>query len=520
MSFTSRRVREQKKPSALHRYVMLALPVIRSMMQMKEHFGHVKHEEEVTVKRERALKKTIAVLLSALLILLLIIGTLKVLVRLKEIALGMVSMAGTDLQKDEHGFTNVLLLGEGDNDHDGVDLTDTVMIASLDPDKTESAVLFSIPRDTYILNAGKMGKGRINSLYRDYKISLERKGMKEPEASQAALAQLDEEVGTLLGMKIHGSIKVNFSGFTEAIDAIGGIDVVVPEDLVDPEYPGPNYSYQTFSIGKGLQHLDGATALKYARSRHSTSDFSRSARQQQIIAAAVQKVKDDGIIRNAGRITELLSIIAKNVESTLSTRELMGLASMGKSIDHGKMVNIQLNDQNGLYGSTIQPGGFLYSPPREEFDGAAVLLPVSVPEFPVTWKQIRSFSTLLMTHRELFLHTPRIIVLNAGAKPGSARLIGGELYRYLFNVQNTHNYAKGKNPSFPNSFIVIHAALLQDDTRSADQKAAQETAEFLSKTFGMKVTVDPDGQAFSQDDADIAIVLGKDFEYTLLQDRL
>ncbi len=520
MSFTSRRVREEKKPSKLHKYAMLALPVIRSMMQMKEHLGQVKHEEEVVVKRERALKKTITVLIAGLLILLLLIGTLKVIIRLKEIALGMVSMAGVELQKDAHGFTNILLLGEGDNDHDGVDLTDTIMIASLDPENTKSAVLFSIPRDTYVLDAGKMGRGRINSLYRDYKISLERKGMKEPEASQAALKELNAEVGSLIGMDIQGAIKVNFSGFTEAIDAIGGIDVVVPEDLVDPEYPGPNYSYETFSIGKGPQHLDGATALKYARSRHSTSDFSRSARQQQIIAAAVQKVKEDGIVKNAGRVTELLSIIAKNVESTLTTRELMGLASMGKAIDHGKMINLQLNDQNGLYGSTIQPGGFLYSPPRDEFDGAAVLLPVSVPEFPVTWKQIKKLATLLMTHRELFLNPPRIIVLNAGAKPGSARLLGGELYRYMFNVLDTHNYMKGKNPSFPSSFIVVNSALLQDETRTEAQETAQKTAEFLSKTFGIKVTVDPEGQAFSQDDADIAIVLGKDFEYTLLQERL
>lgn len=519
MSFTSRRVRDEKKPSAFHKYAMLALPVIRSMMQMKEHFTHVKHEEEVTVHRERALKKTIAVLLSALLILLLLIGTLKVLVRLKELALGMVSMAGVQLEKDDYGFTNILLLGEGDSDHDGVDLTDTVMVASLDPDKTKSAVLLSIPRDTYVLNAGKMGKGRINSLYRDYKYVLQRKGMKEHEASVEALKQLDEEIGNLIGVKIQGAIKVNFSGFTEAIDAIGGIDVVVPENLVDPEFPGPNYSYVTFSISKGPQHLDGATALKYARSRHSTSDFSRSARQQQIIAAASQKIKDDGIIKNAGRITGLLSIIAKNVESTFSTREIMGLASMGKSIDRMKMLNVQLNDQNGLYGSTIEPGGFLYPPPRDQFDGAAVLLPVSIPEFPVTWKQVKTFAMLIVNDRELFLTPPRIIVLNAGAKPGSARTIGGEMSRYMFNVKNSHNYAK-KNPTFPSSFIVINPALLQDDRRTADRKTSQTVAETLSKAFGIKVSADPDGQAFSQDDADIAIVLGKDFQYTPLQDRL
>ena len=498
---------------------MMALPVIRSFLQMQEHLDHVKEEEVVDVKRQRALKKTIAILLSALLILLLIIGTLKVLVRLKELALGMASVSGAELAKDENGFTNVLLLGEGDSDHDGVDLTDTIMVASLDPDHTKSAVLLSIPRDTYVLNAGKMGKGRINSLYRDYKIALERKGMKEAEASVESLKQLDEEIGNLIGVKIHGAIKVNFSGFTETIDAIGGIDVDVPENLVDPEYPGPNYSYETFSIAKGPQHLDGATALKYARSRHSTSDFSRSGRQQQIIAAAAEKVKKDGIIKNASRITELLSIVAKNVESTFSTRELIGFAAIGKVIDRTKMVNVQLNDQNGLYGSTIEPGGFLYSPPREEFDGAAVLLPVSIPEFPVTWKQIHALATLITVHRSLFLNPPRILVLNAGAKEGSARKLGGELFRYLFNVKDTRNYAK-PNVTFEHSFVTVNPALSNDAQRASQAKAAEEIAAFLGATLHVTPGPDQGGQAFEGEDADIAIVLGEDFQYTLLQDGL
>lgn len=518
MSFTVRRVSDEKKPGFLQKYGHLILPAVKSFLALSEHFKHTKHEEEVQ-KREQKLKKTITVLLAALIVLLLLIGTLKVVLRLKELALGMVSVAGAELPKDANGFTNILLLGEGDDDHEGTDLTDTVMVASLDPDKTKSAVLISIPRDTYALSTEKMGKGRINSLYRDYKISLERKGMKEPEASAEALRQLNTEVGTLLGLTIHGSVKVNFSGFTEAVDAVGGIDIVVPEDLVDTQYPGPNYTYETFSIGKGPQHLDGATALKYARSRHSTSDFSRSARQQQLIAALAAKVKEDGIIRNAGRLTDLLSILAKNVESTLSTRELLGLASMGKSIEPGRMVSIQLNDQNGLFGSTIDQGGFLYSPPRDEFEGAAVLLPVSIPEFPVTWKQIRAFVTLITQKRGLFIHAPRIVVLNAGAAEGSARKLGGELYRYGFNVTDTHNYAR-QNPSFAQSFIVVNPALSQDPKQSPMLALTQAAATDIGTLFGMPVQADPQGGAFSQDDADIAIVLGEDFQYTPLQDRL
>lgn len=519
MPFTVRRVSEEKKPSALKKYGRFLLPAMRSLMAMKEHLQHTKHEEDVQ-KREMTLKKTIAILVAVLIVLLLLIGTLKAVLRLKELALGMASVAGVELPKDENGFTNILLLGEGDNDHEGVNLTDTVIVASLDPNNTRSAVLISIPRDTYILNSEKMGKGRINSLYRDYKVSLVRKGMKEPEASSEAMKQLNVEVGSILGLTIHGSVKVNFSGFTEAVDAIGGIDIDVSETLVDTEYPGANYSYVTFSINKGLQHLDGETALKYARSRHSTSDFSRSARQQQIITAIVNKTKEEGIIKNVGRLTELLSIMAKNVESTLSTRELLGLASLGKSIEPGRMISVQLNDQNGLFGSGINEGGFLYAPPREEFGGAAVLLPVSIPAFPVTWKQVRAYVTLLTKQRSIFLHPSRIIVLNAGAKEGAARKLGGELYRYDFNVQNTRNYVRVKNPSFAKSFLIINPALSADPTMAPLLKLAQNTAATLGIIFKMEVLPDPQGEAFTQDDADIAIVLGEDFQYTPLQERL
>ncbi len=512
-------MKDDDKPSAMRRALSWGVPLMAAMKQMQHHFTHAKHEDEVKVKRERTLKRTMTVLLSALFVLLLLIGTLKLVVRLKELALGMASMVGAEVPKDENGFTNVLLLGEGDSDHDGVDLTDTIMVASLDPGRTKSAVMLSIPRDTYLLNTEKMGKGRVNSLYRDYKIALTRKGEVEDRISHEAMTQLGTEIGNLLGMQIHGVVKVNFSGFEQAVDAIGGIDVDVPYDLVDPEYPGPNYTYETFSLPKGPQHLDGATALKYARSRHSTSDFSRSGRQQQIIAAAAKKVKEDGVIKNVGRLTELLGILAKNVESTFSTRELLGLASLGQKLDTGRMISEQLNDQNGLYGTSVEQGGFLYSPPRDQFDGAAVLLPVSIPEFPVTWKQIKLYATILTTKREAFLNPPRLVVTNAGAKEGTARKFGGELYRYSFNVVQTRNYAKSPNETFDTSFIAINPSLLtNDDAMASTRKRVEWNAAYLSSVTGIKLQAAPNGRGFEDGSPDIVIALGKDFGFSPLQD--
>lgn len=522
MSFQVRRVRGEEEPSRLRKLARIALPLTKIFLQLRHHLHSMKEASPEAIVIDRRRKRSVTILLAGLFIVVLLLGTMKVLAQIKTFALGMSSVAGAELARDTNGFTNVLLLGQGDENHDGVDLTDTIMVASLDPLQTKSAILLSIPRDTYILSTEKMGKGRINSLYRDYKAYLIRQGTNKTTASAEALKELTREIGTLLGMEMHGAIKVNFSGFEQGIDLIGGIDVDVPEDLVDPEYPGPNYTYETFSITKGLHHMSGALALKYVRSRHSTSDFSRSARQQQVISSAVAEVKKNGIIKNLSKINGVLDIIAKNFESTFSTRELIGLASIGSSIDTKRILNVQLNDQNGLYGSMIEQGGFLYSPPREQFDGAAVLLPVSIPEYPVTWKQVQTFMHLLLSERVLFLRPSPILVLNAGAREGSARLIGGELYRYHFNVMKTRNWGGKGSPEFSDSFIAVNQSLdgSDDPVLQSRRKFALATAKLLSSILDIPIQSIDDPTQFTKENTDIAIVLGKSYRFTPLQDSL
>jgi hypothetical protein len=285
---------------------------------------------------------------------------------------------------------------------------------------------------------------------------------------------------------------------------------MVPEDIVDPEYPGPNYTYETFSISKGLHHMDGSTALKYARTRHSTSDFSRSARQQQIIIAAAEKAKNSNLIKKPSTITHLIASLSKNIETDLSLSEMLSLAPLAEDMKPSDVVTVQLNAQNGLYGTFIEKGGFLYGPPRDQFEGAAVLLPVSLPEFPITWKQIQSFAALIFTHRDLLLHPASIAVLNAGGKEGLARSVGGELYRYNFDIVDMENY---KNGTFDDSFIAVRSS--PDD----DTTPHQATVDYLTSLLKLKSMAWPENLEL-KNDADIIIVLGKNFAYTPLQNLI
>lgn len=523
MSFTVRRLKEtsakkqkQKKISSVKASAALgwALKLSGPLLTV----GHMWRERREKQKKHDArinlLKRVMVILVAVFLAFLLFAGTARALIALKVISLrNIATIAGSDLPTDAYGHTNILLLGQGDAGHEGVDLTDTIMIASIDPQHTKSVVLFSLPRDLYFLETTNMGEGRINSLYRDYKTALVRQGNTEQEASRLAMRELADEIGRTMGIEMHDIVKVDFIGFVQAVDAIGGVDIVVPETLIDTEYPGPNYTYETFAINAGPQHLDGETALKYARSRHSTSDFDRSARQQQILGAIADKVKGEGILTKPGQILDLLGIMEQHVETTLDTRKMVSLAAAGKEIDRSKLLTIQLNTQNGLYGSFSSPGGLLYTPPRDQFGGAAVLLPVSIPEFPVTWKQIRILSQMMINDRLAHAEQAPITILNTGAAPGSARRLGGELIRFGFNVVATENAPDRRER--PDSVIISAGS-------GATGPLLQDLLGYpMQQTPGIAFTsASSDASASSQAplSPSITIELGEDFVYRPLQE--
>ncbi len=522
MSFEIRRVREEKKPSKIWMLLSVGVPVMQCVQRLWNHYKEKNMEDQRDAQLKRRIRKIGTIVLSLLAVIALVYATFNIIIRIKNFTIDMVSMVNVTIPNDNHGFTNVLLLGEGDNNHDGVDLTDTMMIASADPGPTKSVVMISIPRDTYVLKTEKMGRGRINSLYRDYKISLQRKGMEAKEASQEAMKQLAKEIGSMFGIDIHGVVKINFSGFEQGVDLLGGIDIDVPETIVDTEYPGPNYTYKTFRITKGLQHLDGATALQYARSRHTTSDFSRSGRQQEIIRAIGKKLQDQGLITSVSKLNNLYDILAANIESTFTINELIGLASLGRSLDTSRVINVQLNDQNGLYGSIALRGGFLYSPPRDQFDGAAVLLPVSVPPTPVTWKQIDAFSQLLISKRMLFLQPSTITILNGTKKSGIAAKLGYELERYGFSITTTGNFTLENKKEQEKSIIALDPKIIQGTAEHQESDTnAQQTLDALSDLVGIAKGALPQEVFMTKNThADIVIVLGKDYTFTPLQDLI
>lgn len=294
---------------------------------------------------------------------------------------------------------NFLVLGYAGGTHDGTYLTDTIMLAHVDT-KTKKVILFSIPRDLWVRLPTKSGEDfhtKINSLYmhelypKDY-----------PDIIPDNLTK--KITNQVTGLKIDGYVSVNFAGFTKAIDILGGIDVDVKRSFTDPEYPiegkekdlcdkdieelftkaqpfiTPGYNpeernrqfkdnpkleefvknatdspelafpcrYEKLEFVKGRTHMDGVTALKYARSRHSPEDggdFARALRQQQVIEAVKNKVISLGFVT---KIIPLLDEFKKDVKTDISLELIKKLIPLANQSDKYIVTTYVISDENLL----------------------------------------------------------------------------------------------------------------------------------------------------------------------------
>ncbi len=175
--------------------------------------------------------------------------------------------------------TNILVLGIDRRPGQGDAVrTDTMLLLHSDP-SSHRLVLLSIPRDLWVTIPGR-GNGRINAAHVYAEIDT-------PGSGPASAA---ETVSLNFGVPVHRTLRLDFDAFRDVIDAAGGIDVDVPKPVIDNTYPTDDYGTIRIEIPAGQQHMDGETALQYARSRHGSSDFDRAARQQQILLALAKKL--------------------------------------------------------------------------------------------------------------------------------------------------------------------------------------------------------------------------------------
>jgi LCP family protein required for cell wall assembly len=221
-----------------------------------------------------------------------------------------------DLLGKDGRFT-VLILGSDKRKDIVGERTDTMIVATLDPSSGDVAMV-SMPRDTVDvpIGDGRVYGDRINSLYFNL---LGDSGKKK----QSALKKLRQAFEYAYGTEIDYTAMVDFAGLVRLVDEIGGVDVKVQQTLIDPHM---HITKKGLKLKKGERTLDGKTALSYARSRHSTSDYDRARRQQDILAAAVDKIRDSGL----AAFPDLISKIRHNVITDIPLSAAPQLLEMAK----------------------------------------------------------------------------------------------------------------------------------------------------------------------------------------------
>jgi polyisoprenyl-teichoic acid--peptidoglycan teichoic acid transferase len=235
----------------------------------------------------------------------------------------------TKLKGEGDGRVNILLLGVGGGKHAGANLSDTIMVVSINPQNKDVAML-SIPRDLYV----KMPKAAQKSAF--YAKINAANAYAGPEAAK-------EVVQTVLGVPIHYYSLVDFSGFQQAVDAVGGVDITVKEALYDSGYPcdkNPSRSCG-YSQPAGTFHMNGATALKYARCRKGNCglDYGRAAHQQEVLVALRNRALSVSTLTNPVKLAGLIDSVGSHVKTDLSLNEMKKLAEIMKDVDTSKVVN-------------------------------------------------------------------------------------------------------------------------------------------------------------------------------------
>ncbi|KKP40791.1 hypothetical protein A2229_03380 [Candidatus Peregrinibacteria bacterium RIFOXYA2_FULL_33_7] len=382
---------------------------------------------------------------------------------------------------DDKKHTNFLLTGIGGEGHSGENLTDTIIVASLNH-KDKMVTMLSLPRDLFVNS--QIGKTKINNIYEF--------ALQKYEDKNLAMQELKKVTENITGLPIHYYINIDFKGFIEAIDTLGGIDIYLDKPFTDKAYPKQGtFDYETFHLDAGNQHLNGKTALKYVRSRHSTSDFDRSRRQQQVMTLVKEKAMKLGILTSPSKLKSLYQSFSNNVSTNLSWDEIAILAGIAKDIPKENILT------QTIHNNPLELGGFLYVPDRAYFGNAFVLIPNGGSYKTLSnYQEIKKFNNYYHYNTALFQKNVTIEILNGTRQSSMA------YYTKMMLARNGFDIIKFGNAPVKN----IQRTTIYLNNETIKEKSLVPLLEFIPGEIKKEIPVD-----IPINGGDIIIVLGQDF---------
>lgn len=307
-----------------------------------------------------------------------------------------------DLKGEKEGRINILLLGmRGEELSGGGLLADTIMVASILP-KENKISLLSIPRDLYVTDPGTDSKSKINAVY----------AYGEEKRNGGGIEDMKTVVSDIVGAPIGYALVIDFKGFTELVDSVGGIDVDLKqpfeeslqfneERVCDPtvftkptgkfeikkhvktdgrvqivaQYPlctNPNTECGgDFRLPAGKQTLDGEKALCYARSRKTTSDFDRAKRQQIVIQKIKEKALAIGTLTDYNKVNRIIDSLGDNIRTDMQGWEMKRLFDIEQEMKTPQIAQRVLeNTEEGLLYNPEQTKetGYILLPRGDNYD--------------------------------------------------------------------------------------------------------------------------------------------------------
>ena len=334
------------------------------------------------------------------------------------------------LQEDENGRSNILLFGTEPEDYDGANLTDTILILSLNQtDKT--AFMISLPRDLYVehSNCPAFGttSGRINEVYACIIES-------DSGTEETAAGALRSKAGSILGLDIQYFAHLNWAGFEQIIDAVGGVDVTI-----ESSDPRGIYDVNTgLKLANGPVHLNGADALTLARARGSdggygleTSNFAREIHQQKIIQGVVSRIASGGVMSNPAKALELVNALGDNLITNFQASEVQALVDIARSVDTGSIISLPLLDyNNGIKLVTA-----------DTINGASVVVPTAG---RFNYSEIQAYIKKSISADPVIREAAKIDVLKATNQPGLAQREADKLKTKNFTIGFIGNAPDGQ----------------------------------------------------------------------------
>lgn len=319
-----------------------------------------------------------------------------------EVAINQDSAANQSLPVPALQPINVLLVGtDARSDEIGPPRTDTLILLTLEQ-QTQTAGMLSLPRDLWVPIPRYNLTYKLNTVY----------SIGEERGYAGGGSQLVKDtVSSFIGQPVQYYVRINFRGFIEVVDLIGGIDIEVPKTIHDDHYPTADYGLETFHLDAGWQHLDGETALKYARTRNVDDDYGRARRQQDVIKAVFDKVTSaDMIPFLLTKLPTLIYTMRSSIDTDMPMATQLELANYMRQASLKEIRQLVLDSRFGEE-TYSDEGAWILLPDREKVRTA-------VDEFfarPTFEAANNATETALSVPQDV-----RIEVLNGTDQPGVA----------------------------------------------------------------------------------------------------